>query len=279
MRDVSETALWAATLRARESARPDAMFRDPFAAALAGERGRALAERFARLDRGANGWAMVVRTRLIDELVLAAVAEDCDCVLNLAAGLDARPYRLELPARLHWIEADLPAVIELKERRLRAERPKCGLRRVVLDVTDQRARGRLLSEVLTGSRRGLVLSEGLLIYLGEAQVRGMADALRGARGVWRWVTDIASPGVLASMQRRLGVPLARAPLRFAPASGIGYFESLGWAVRGVEPLLPAGLRWGRVPALLRRAPRPTATDPRRLGRDPWSAVVELERPH
>lgn len=238
-----------------------------------------MAARFARLDRGANGWAIVVRTRLIDELVLAAVAEDCDGVLNLAAGLDARPYRLELPPALRWIEADLPAIIELKERRLEAERPRCDLRRVALDVTDERARERLLSEVLASSRRTLVLSEGLLIYLGEEQVRDVARSLMAAPGVRRWVTDIASPAVLAMMRRRLGTALARAPLRFAPASGAAYFEAIGWNVRRVEPLLPAGLRWGRVPALLRPFVRSTETDPRQPGGEPWSAVLELERPH
>lgn len=275
--DVSETALWAAVLRAQESARPDAIFHDPFAARLAGERGHAIAARFGRLDRGANGWAMIVRTRLIDDVVLAAIAEGYDGVLNLAAGLDARPYRLELPSGLRWVEADLPAIVELKEARLQAESPACELRRVALDVTDERARERLLADVLGSSRRTLVLSEGLLLYLGDEQVRSLVGALSTARGSVRWVTDIASPGVLAMMRRRLGGSLTRAPLRFAPSSGLAYFEALGWRARSIEPLLPAGLRWGRVPPLLRRFLRPTQADPRQLGRECWSAVLELER--
>ena len=37
--NVSSTALWVATYRAQESKRPDALFRDPYAEVLAGEKG------------------------------------------------------------------------------------------------------------------------------------------------------------------------------------------------------------------------------------------------
>src|SRR5207342_2112112 len=40
IRNISDTALWAAIYRADETARPDALFRDPLAARLAGERAR-----------------------------------------------------------------------------------------------------------------------------------------------------------------------------------------------------------------------------------------------
>jgi O-methyltransferase involved in polyketide biosynthesis len=40
--NVSDTARWVATYRAWETARPDALFRDPLAARLAGERGQAI---------------------------------------------------------------------------------------------------------------------------------------------------------------------------------------------------------------------------------------------
>ena len=114
---VSDTARWVAIYRAAESARPDALFDDPYAARLAGARGAAIAARAPRQMLG--GWQVVARTVAIDDLVRTAVAEGCDRVLCLAAGLDMRPYRLALPASLTWIEADLPVVIEEKERRPR----------------------------------------------------------------------------------------------------------------------------------------------------------------
>jgi methyltransferase (TIGR00027 family) len=106
---VSDTARWMAAYRATESARHDALFTDPFAERFAGARGHAITAAAPRLTR--NGWWWVTRTKLIDDLVTASLQNGCDRVLNLAAGFDTRPYRLDLPAATEWIEADLPELI------------------------------------------------------------------------------------------------------------------------------------------------------------------------
>src|SRR5690606_23561418 len=107
--NVSDTARWVAVYRAIESARADAVFDDPFADRLAGERGREIVATVPRMMR--SGWWMVARTRTIDDILMDAIGAGCDRVLNLAAGLDTRPYRLPLPAEFSWVEADLPALI------------------------------------------------------------------------------------------------------------------------------------------------------------------------
>jgi O-methyltransferase involved in polyketide biosynthesis len=98
--DVADIALWIAAYRARDSARADALFRDPFAARLAGNKGAALAERMTDADQ--FYWLTSIRTVVIDQLLLEAVARGAGTVLNLGAGLDTRPYRLALPATLRW---------------------------------------------------------------------------------------------------------------------------------------------------------------------------------
>jgi methyltransferase (TIGR00027 family) len=220
---------------------------------------------------------MVVRTRLIDDLVIRSIAEGCDCVLSLAAGLDSRPYRLKLPPNLQWIEADLPQIILAKEMALAKDLPGCELRRVALDLTDDGACERLLTTVARVAQRVLVLSEGVLLYLDEAKVRSLANALASSSVVHFWLADIASPGVLTMMRQRLGEELASALPRFGPANGVAYFERLGWAARDVLPLLPEGIRLARVPHLLRPFGGISPPDPRCLGRESWSAVVLLER--
>ena len=47
IRHISDTARWAALYRARETERSDAIFRDPCARRLAGERGKILLTRFS----------------------------------------------------------------------------------------------------------------------------------------------------------------------------------------------------------------------------------------
>ena len=61
---------------------------------------------------------MVIRTLIIDDLIQKAVVAGADTVVNLGAGLDARPYRMALPESLRWIEVDYPQVIDWKADKL-----------------------------------------------------------------------------------------------------------------------------------------------------------------
>jgi methyltransferase (TIGR00027 family) len=273
--NLSDTAHWVAVYRAWESARPDALFKDSLAERLAGERGRAIAAVAPQQTR--NGWPMVVRTKLIDDLIATSLAEGCDRVLNLAAGLDTRPYRLDLPPSLDWIEADLPAMIEEKERLLAHERPRCDLRREHVDLRDGTAREAFLSRATDGASSVLVITEGLLTYLDDEQVTALGRALARPPIRW-WLFDITSPAVVKMLKRSMGRHLHHAPMPFAPPNGIAFFEAMGgWKVLDVHSLFRAALRLKRLPRLLRFLSFFPEPDPRSPGTKMWSAVVRLER--
>src|SRR5579863_10729044 len=134
VRGISDTARWVAYFRARETERPDALFRDPYAERLAGEHGFHLAKTLP--DGNKHEWAWVARTYLFDQFLARAIRDGADLVLNLAAGLDARPYRMDLPATLQWVEVDLAELISYKEEILAGEEPRCRLERIRLDLSD-----------------------------------------------------------------------------------------------------------------------------------------------
>src|SRR5512143_792886 len=194
--NISDTARWVAVYRAMETARPDAIFRDPFAAKLAGERGHAIVD---TMKRGrATAWAMIVRTAVFDEIILERVKNGgVDTVLNLAAGLDARAWRMPLPPNLRWIDVDLPEILEYKAETLRDEKPVCRYESVRLDLTDAAKRRALFSQVGAQSSRVLVVSEGLVIYLTAEQVGELARDLHASASFHWWLLDIASPRLLA----------------------------------------------------------------------------------
>jgi methyltransferase (TIGR00027 family) len=273
--NVSDTARWVAVYRARESARPDALFHDPYAQLLAGERGQAIAALMPRQAR--NGWPLVARTKLMDDAILATIAQGCDCVVNLAAGFDTRPYRLDVPASLRWIEADLPALTEEKELLLKGAEPRCQLRRIKVDLADPGARVAMLREAVGPSTDSLVITEGLLVYLEEAQVRSLALDLIAQAGIRRWMLDLASPSLLKMMAKSMGPQLANAPMKFGPANGIAFFEDLGWRATQVQSVLRAAARFRRLPWGLRLFGFLPEPNPRSPGRAPWSAVVQLGR--
>ena len=105
VRSISDTARWVAYFRALETERPDALFRDPYAERLAGAHGFQIASTLP--DGNKHEWAWVARTYLFDQFLSRAIHDGADLVVNLAAGLDARPYRMNLPATLQWVEVDL----------------------------------------------------------------------------------------------------------------------------------------------------------------------------
>src|SRR6185369_3245914 len=120
IRNISDSARWAAVFRARESERPDALFRDPLARRLAGARGEEIATQMPH--GGSHAWSWVTRTVLFDQFIANAVGQGADMVVNLAAGLDARPYRMALPSSLTWVEVDLPEFLDYKEEVLAGEK-------------------------------------------------------------------------------------------------------------------------------------------------------------
>src|SRR5438876_7759875 len=172
LRNISDTAHWAAFYRARETERPDALFRDPFARRLAGERGEQIA---GGMPGGQNrhAWAWVMRTVLFDQLIRNQLEQGATRVINLAAGLDARPYRLPLPPSLTWIEVDLPEILAYKESVLKSEKPACTLERVRLDLSNAGARRDLLERLDGQAGRTLILTEGLLTYLSPDEVASL----------------------------------------------------------------------------------------------------------
>jgi len=276
IRNISDTANWAAIYRARETARPDALFRDPFARRLAGERGEQIFASMPVRDR--NEWAWVTRTFLFDQFITAQVGQGVDMVVNLAAGLDARPYRMPLPASLKWIEVDLQDILAYKEALLQGERPACALERIRLDLANVEARRALFERLGRGARRVLVITEGLLVYFRADDVAALARDLAVPRAFQRWVLDIVSPGLLRLMQKRMGSQLDRAsaPFKFGPAEGPEFFASHGWRPADVRSLLKAARRNGRLSFVMRLlALLPESNG--RQGTRPWSGVCLMAK--
>lgn len=244
--NVSDTARWVAFYRAMESDRPDAIFRDPWARKLAGERGAAIVRHIPRAE--AMAWALIVRTAVFDELILQAVKRDgADVVLNLAAGFDTRPYRLPLPASLKWVEVDLPELLSHKEREMEGEKPVCELERVKLDLADPAARRGLFERVGGMGKRVLVASEGLLLYLTPEQVGPLATDLHAQPSFRWWVTDLLSPALRKRLHRSWGSHLegANAPYQFAPEEGAAFFRPFGWNVAEFRPVFDEARRLRR----------------------------------
>ena len=224
IRNVSDTALWVAIYRAMETERPDALFNDPYARRLGGERGEAIARTMPN-----GSWPMVVRTAVMDEIVMRCVQDGIATVLNLAAGLDARPYRLALPPTLRWLHVDLPDMVDYFRNGMNGEIPHCELEFIAVDLRDVAARREAFTRAAMHGPV-LVITEGLLIYLTADQVAELAGALHDIAGARYWLSDLASPMLLKFLERSWSPKLkaGNAPFQFGPAEGTAFFAPFGW---------------------------------------------------
>jgi methyltransferase (TIGR00027 family) len=276
IQNISDTALWAAFYRAKEAERPDAVFRDRLARRLAGERGERIAATMPFFEQ--HAWTWVTRTYLFDQFIAEQVEQGVDLVLNLAAGLDARPYRMALPPSLRWVEVDLPDLLAYKQEVLAGEKPVCKLERVPLDLANASARRELFDRLGETAKKALVVTEGLIIYFTRDEVASLAQDLARPAGFQRWATDVASPGLLAMLQKNLGGPLGQggAALKFGPEEGPGFFAPFGWAAVDVRSMLKTAVRLKRVSTFMRLM----ALFPESKGRQsrrPWAGICLLAK--
>jgi len=277
IRDITDTARWVATYRARETERPDALFRDPYARQLAGSRGDEIARAHSFAEE--HQWPFLARTCLFDRFIAQQVKNGAGLVVNLAAGLDTRPYRMDLPASLRWVEIDLPAILDYKEEVLAGAAPKCQLERFRLDLSDAPARRALFDRLGADSGKTLIVSEGLLVYLTEDQVTSLGTDLAAVASFENWVVDLTSPPLLQLMTQQMGDLIAQAGLayQFGPAEGPEFFRRSGWKAVEVRSMFRTAAELNRLPEHMRPfAAMPDPPEPWKLPM-PWSAVCLLGR--
>lgn len=186
---VSDTALMVAACRAHETELKDAFVRDPFAARLAGERGFAILAAMPHANVLRLG--MAVRTRFVDELLMEALRRHpITTVLSVGCGLDTRPWRIDLPTDLRWIEIDFADVLDYKERVMSGEKSRCCRERLTVDLNDDRQRRAMYEAASADS--ALMITEGLLMYLPAATVDALAAEAATHSGVAQWISDITT---------------------------------------------------------------------------------------
>jgi methyltransferase (TIGR00027 family) len=245
---VSRTAVWVAGMRASEGERADRLFDDRFARAFVSAAGSGVAPDAAAMPPGASEF-LTIRTRFFDDQARAASAAGIRQVVLLAAGLDCRAFRLDLPDDLQLFELDLPEMFAFKEPVLASVGAVARCVRVVVTV-DLRAQW---ADALTatGFDPGAPtawLAEGLLPYLEDAhrdRLLAMATELSapGSQMAFDYIDETAvdRPAMQATSDavRRMGAQLM--PTADSPADSLA---THGWRARFLR--VPAlGEQYGR----------------------------------
>ena len=163
---VGRTAVSVAVCRAVESARPDAWFNDPLAVHLV----RNIDDSIRAVRPGLVAWVSV-RTRFLDALTMRAIDDGVRQIVIVAAGLDARAFRLPLPSDATIFEIDRQDILDVKDGLIDETGLATACRRhtVVADILHPEWMSRLASSGWKPDQSTLWLAEGLLIYLDQDQ--------------------------------------------------------------------------------------------------------------
>jgi methyltransferase (TIGR00027 family) len=248
--DLQEAANWWSVIcRANESDRPDALFRDPFVRRLATERGEELVNKLRMRNRHAG--VFVTAVYLFDRIISEQLAQGVDMVISLAGGLDTRPYRMELPSDLKWVEIDRPQAIARKQEIFGGDQARCELRQIGLDSANAPARRELLSELGGRAKKALVIDQGYLGCMTAEEVGLLAEDLWRPQGVQRLLITMIGPSTQRAPKRRAKTigDSRNAFLSFAPPDGPEFFANYGCDSLEVHSVRQTATR-------LRRAPKP-----------------------
>ncbi|WP_161987440.1 SAM-dependent methyltransferase [Prescottella subtropica] len=182
---VGATAVFVAAGRAFESERDDHLFDDQWAGRFVRSAGWVPStEAMDDTSREMLTTWMAVRTKFLDDYVLAAVAGGCGQVVLLGAGLDSRAFRLPWPKPVTVYELDTSEMVAFKSAVLGAATPGAATRIVVpIDLRDDWPAALTDAGFLPDVPTAWIL-EGLLLYLPEDAVDGLI----------RRVGDLSAPG-------------------------------------------------------------------------------------
>ena len=239
---VTDTAYWVASIRAQETNRRDAVFEDRLAELLATDRGHHIARSFP--NASIVSWGVVMRTTAIDRLVDAAMHMDVDTVINLGAGLDTRPYRMELPPQIRWIEIDFPHLIRAKESLLAAHLPKCRVERLGADLSDRMIRNSVLARCGADSAKTLLIAEGVIPYFSNEAVRLLANDCAANPAFRYWILDFDNAGARA-MPKGWAKRLQAAPMLFQADDWFRVFDECQWSAGTIITTAEESARLGR----------------------------------
>ena len=266
---VAATGLLVAAMRAEESARDDALFHDPFAERLAGDDGRRLLAESGCGDRAALGADRGPHQAFRRGADAGRTPTAQSQVVILAAGMDARSYRLPWHDGTTVYEVDQPQVIAIKDERLRRRATRAADVWRSASTSPTTGRKRFSRKGFNSSAPTVWTIEGLLQYIEAPDVDRLfarvdafmfsatdtPGALVDGRGWSATVTDMAVPG---NAWKRRAHPAIPADVPGAPP---GYFveavkaRGLIDAAAAPWPALPPG-----PPALLLISLSPGSTD-------------------
>jgi O-methyltransferase involved in polyketide biosynthesis len=198
-----ETMLMTLSGRAIQSQWKNPILRDPWAE----EAMRHIDYDMSKQLTGVASWSLwkdigptIIATRAatFDLLTTRFLADHPDAtVVHVGCGMDSRIFRINPPASVEWFDVDYPDVIALR-RQLFPERAS-GYHMIGAQLDDLR-----WMEDVPRDRPGLLIAEGVLHYLSEAEVKALLNAVVAHFPAGQMIFDICNSFIVKSAGSNVG---------------------------------------------------------------------------
>ncbi len=246
---VPQTLLMTLLVRARETQRPDGIFKDEKAVEMVD---RIHADFSKLIIQRHDEIAVLLRMRKFDKHVCNFLTRNPDgVVVHIGCGLDTRYERIGND-RVEWFDLDIPDVMNLRKKLISTE--AAHYRAIVLSVFDP---GWLAEVERFSPRPFLFIAEGVFPYFEETQLRELFLRLRNHFPGAELVCDAHMPFVVWADNIHLALARVKARLRWKlknqrdiEAWGAGFRLLEAWDYSADDDPLMESIRWIRmIPAL------------------------------
>jgi methyltransferase (TIGR00027 family) len=235
------TAWWTAAARALESQRCDRLFDDPWATILAGRQTVDEFDSAIKAHGTETADLHAIITRFFDDFLMRVTGINrIQQVVLVAAGLDARAFRLPWPPHTQLFELDQPQVITYKDfcfSQLGAS-ARC-LRRAIGVNLNESWTDSLCQAGFDPDHRSVWLLEAFLYFLAEPSVRDLLNAITGLAapgsclGVDLVNSDMLTSGSTRHWTERMAA--IGAPWLFTSDKPEAFLAEFGWSAGVVQP--------------------------------------------
>jgi len=255
--DIAATARTTASIRARETARADGLFRDPLAEVLAGPEAMAALSAMPEAVQARSSMYTVIRTRVFDDWLMSATGPDhaVSQVVLLGAGFDSRAFRLDWPAGVALWELDQPALLAAKAAILAhaAPAPGCLRTTVAVDFAHPDWPAALPPAGFRPELPTAWLAEGVFPYLTPEVAVGVLDAVaRLSPPGSLFAADVVDEDSIRTRNqylaglRQLSPGIKGAPFQFGTNAPAQLLADHGWSPSTVVQPGDAGANFGRL---------------------------------
>jgi len=205
---VPQTLLMTLLVRARETQRPNGVFKDEKAVEIVNR----LEADFSKLNMVMHRHdeiAVIVRMKKFDKHVREFLVRNPEgVVVHFGCGLDTRFERVD-NGGVEWFDLDLPEVMDLRKKLISSENPRYHLLSASVFETDWIPE---VSQLLP--RPFLFMGEGVLPYFEEAQIRELFLCLHDHFPGCEVVCDAHTPFVIWADNLHLALARVKARMKW-----------------------------------------------------------------